>query len=90
MKTIDELKGLLIATFPKAHIYLFGSRANNRASSYSAYDIAIESDTPIGEQLTIIKEQIDRSSIPWKIDLVDLSKTPYLKEIVHKEGVRWH
>jgi predicted nucleotidyltransferase len=90
MKNIDELKTLLIASFPKEKIYLFGSRAKGTASIYSDYDIAIESDNPLKNKLTMIKSLIEESSIPYKIDLIELSKAPYLKNIVHNEGILWH
>jgi predicted nucleotidyltransferase len=90
MKNIDELKTLLIASFPKEKIYLFGSRAKGTASIYSDYDIAIESDSPLKKKLTMIKSLIEESSIPYKIDLIELSKAPYLKNIVHNEGIVWH
>jgi len=90
MKTIHELKNLLISTFPEQRIYLFGSRAREHASVYSDYDIAIESTAPIRDRLTRVKEQIDASSIPYKIDLVDLSQAPHLRAIVQAEGIRWH
>jgi len=90
MKTIEELKHLLIKSFPTEKIYLFGSRAKGTASAYSDYDIAIESHTSLKKKITQIKSRIEESSIPYKIDLVELSKAPYLQEIIKKEGILWH
>ncbi len=90
MKTIQELRSLLVATFPDQKIYLFGSRARGSASEYSDYDIAIESDTPIRSKLSHVKTLIEDSTIPYKIDLIDLSKAPYLTQTVREEGVVWH
>ncbi len=90
MKTIQELRSLLIATFPDQKIYLFGSRAKGSASEYSDYDIAIESDTPIRSKLSHVKTLIEDSTIPYKIDLIDLSKAPYLAQTVREEGIVWH
>lgn len=90
MKTIEELRSLLIATFPKQRIYLFGSRAKGSASEFSDYDIAIESEIPIRKELSYIKTLIEESTIPYKIDLIDLSQAPYLAEKVRKEGIVWH
>jgi len=90
MKTIEELKTLLITSFPKEKIYLFGSRAKGNASMYSDYDIAIESSHSLKKKLSQIKYLIEKSNIPYKIDLVELSKAPYLKKTVHNEGILWH
>jgi predicted nucleotidyltransferase len=90
MKTIDELKNLLIKSFPKEKIYLFGSRAKGTASIYSDYDIAIEGSHSLKKRISIIKTHIENSSIPYKIDLIELSKAPYLQQIIKKEGIVWH
>ena len=90
MKTIEELKTLLISSFPNGKIYLFGSRAKGNASPYSDYDIAIESNTSLRKKLSEIKSIVEESQIPYKVDLIDLSKAPYLKKIVQDEGILWH
>ena len=89
MKTIEALKAYLIDTLPHADIYIFGSRAKESASPYSDVDIAIESDILDTRELALIRFHIEESNFPFKVDLVDLAKAPYLKEIVHKEGIRW-
>ncbi len=86
MKTIEALKAYLIDTLPHADIYIFGSRAKESASPYSDVDIAIESDTLNAKELAQIRFHIEESNFPFK---VDLAKAPYLKERVHKEGIRW-
>jgi len=90
MKTIHDLKALLLSSFPEEKIYLFGSRAKGNASAYSDYDIAIEGETSLRDRLTRVKSLIEESQIPYKIDLVDLSKAPYLKKIIQEEGILWH
>ena len=89
MRTIEQLKHFLTHTFPNAHIYLFGSRARGDASEYSDIDIAIESNDPIKEKLSNVRFMIEESLIPYKVDLIDLSKAPYLKKIIEKEGIQW-
>ncbi len=90
MKTINDLKRFLITAFPQEHIYLFGSRARGDAKAHSDIDIAIEGEGVLSEKLSHIRFVIEESLIPWKVDLVDLSKAPYLRGIIQKEGVRWH
>jgi len=90
MKTIQDLKDFLLKAFPQEHIYLFGSRARGDASTYSDIDIAIESSRTLSEKLSQVRFDIEESLIPYKVDLVELPKAPYLREIIQKEGVLWH
>ncbi len=89
MKTLEALKAYLAESLPQAEIYLFGSRANKSATPYSDVDIAIKDDGLTRKELAQIRFAIEESNFPYKVDLIDLSKTPSLAEIVHKEGVRW-
>jgi predicted nucleotidyltransferase len=90
MKTVEELKTFLIASFPQSRIYLFGSRARGNASPYSDIDIALESEESLSTLLPYVRMQIEESNLPYKVDLVDLSLAPYLKKIVQEEGIVWH
>lgn len=91
IKTIDDLKGF-IRTFFKdkdVEVFLFGSRARNQSSTFSDIDIGFISRGDIKKDLTILRETIEESHLPYKVDLVDLSKDKKLLEIVKKEGKRW-
>jgi predicted nucleotidyltransferase len=90
MKTTEDLKKFLLEKFPKEHVYLFGSRARGDESVYSDIDIAIESNRSLLSELSQVRFEIEESLIPYKVDLVELSKAPYLRDIIEKEGVRWH
>ena len=91
MKTIQDLKYFLLKTFPEEHIYLFGSRARGDASAYSDIDIAIEgSSNTLSKRLTQVRFTLEESLIPYKVDLVDLSKAPYLRGVIKSEGIQWH
>ena len=74
---------------PQAKIYLFGSRARGESTPYSDVDIAIKSDGLDFKELAKIRFAIEESNFPYKVDLVDLSKAPYLSKVVAKEGIRW-
>jgi len=89
--TIPDLKEFLINYFKnrKVKIYLFGSRARSDNSRFSDIDIAFLPEEDISRDLVIIKEIIEESYLPYKVDLVDLSKSTELIEVVLKEGVRW-
>ncbi len=89
MQTIEDLKAYLKRQFPESKIWLFGSRAKGRATPHSDIDIAIETTDNGEEKLTMARFEIEESSIPFKVDLIDLKQAPYLYEIVEKEGIRW-
>ena len=90
MKTIKELKEYLIKNFPNESIYLFGSRARGDNSAFSDIDIAIEAKDNISQKIAKVRFEIEESLIPYKVDIVDLSKAPYLNSIIEIEGIRWH
>jgi len=88
-KMQDLLKEELKKYFPKAKIYLFGSRARGDNSFYSDFDIALESDEDLGGKIAEFKYFLEESNIPYKVDIVELKKAPYLKEVIEKEGILW-
>jgi len=57
-------------------VYLFGSRATGKATSSSDIDIGIlyTQDRNLSKRLTILREMIEISNIPYLVDVVDLSK----------------
>lgn len=57
-------------------IYLFGSRAKGNARKTSDVDVAFEPKglLPV-HWLSKLKDRLEESTIPYKVDLVDLSKT---------------
>ncbi|MBA3954318.1 nucleotidyltransferase domain-containing protein [Candidatus Dependentiae bacterium] len=82
---------LLSALFPKAKIYLFGSRARGTYKLTSDIDIALDIGEPIsGLDLVKARNIIDALNIPQKVDLVDFNSVPQaLKDNILKEGVVW-
>ena len=74
-----------------ARVYLFGSHATGEANRFSDIDVAIE---PLAElppdALLDITEALEDSTIPYFVDVVDLSCTsPEFRERVRREGVLW-
>lgn len=57
------------------HVYLFGSRADGTAVSGSDADIAVMADEDISLRLSEARAILEESTIPYKIDLVDLNQT---------------
>lgn len=72
----------------KARILLFGSRAEGRYRNTSDYDLAI--DTPVGEAIPFyrIRGELEDSTIPHKVDIVDLRMAgSALKNLVKEKGI---
>jgi len=87
----DKIVKILTVLFPKAKIYLFGSRARGTHSDRSDIDIAIDEGLVvrprrIGEANNMFAE----SNIPYSIDVVDIhSVSEKMKELILKEGIIW-
>lgn len=83
----------IITTYlPEAKIYLFGSRARKDYSSTSDIDIAIDIKKKIDSVvLSAIKENIEESSIPFTVDVIDLNNVSEdFKNEILKDAVIWN
>ncbi len=72
---LEIVKGVLNKIIPNATVYVFGSRAKNCAKPYSDLDLAIDIN---GEKLNLstlakLKSAFEETTIPYKIDIVDLN-----------------
>jgi uncharacterized protein len=56
-------------------VYLFGSRAAGAGRPGSDLDIAVDADVEVSPALSQIRLALEESTIPLKVDLVDLSRT---------------
>ena len=92
-KILEKLKTLLFGAINKSNIqiYLFGSWARESNRSSSDIDIAIwYPDSPGPEFFTNLRDLLEESSIPYRVDIVDLVHAdPTLIEKVQKEGILW-
>lgn len=86
-----ELLRIIGKHLPDAQIYLFGSRARGDNKETSDIDLAISIGSPIPfSMLMKIGAEIDETTIPMTVDLVDLfSACELLKQTIVKEGVLW-
>ena len=91
LETLSDLRKFLIKFFEndEVEIYLFGSRARGDNSPFSDVDIGILAPGDISDKLTLLREILEESNFPYKVDLVDLTSNRELLEIVLKEGKRW-
>jgi len=56
-------------------VYLFGSRARGTHAPASDVDIAVASPEDVGGKLGALREALESSTIPFFVDVVDLSQT---------------
>jgi predicted nucleotidyltransferase len=91
IETPEDLKEFLKEFFKgcKVEVYLFGSRAKGTHSEFSDFDLAFFSECDLEEKLTLLEEILENSNFPYKVYLIDLRKSPYMWEVVKKEGKRW-
>jgi predicted nucleotidyltransferase len=58
----------------EAKVFVFGSRANNKAKKFSDLDLAIS--TPREISLTVfanLRSSFEESDLPYKVDIIDLN-----------------
>jgi len=55
-------------------VFLFGSRANNRARKFSDFDVGIQGKKPVSPKiLTSIRDMLEESDLPYTVDVIDFS-----------------
>ncbi|MFG6150338.1 type VII toxin-antitoxin system MntA family adenylyltransferase antitoxin [Halobacillus sp. B23F22_1] len=89
---LEQLKSILNEQLgEKARVYLFGSWARQEEKHSSDIDIAIETDSPISPfKWNKLIEQIEESTIPYRVDVVDLrDANEALVQQVKEEGILW-
>lgn len=71
----------------RCRVYLFGSRAENRANRASDVDLAVDTNEGVKEKLARIQTAFEESEIPFTVDIVDLNSTsPALKQKIKQRG----
>ncbi len=56
----------------RCSVWLFGSRATGRAGAASDFDLAVSSTEDIFPLLVRARDELEESTIPFRVDLVDL------------------
>lgn len=90
LNNLREIVREAIGDFP-ADVYLFGSWARREEKRSSDIDVGIlpRGEIPRGVW-AMLRERIEESPIPYRVDLVDLSKAEdSFREKVMKEGISW-
>lgn len=72
-------------------IYLFGSMARGDWGIGSDLDLALDAERPIAvERLAQLREQLEDSTIPYFVDLIDLNAvSPSFRKQVLAEAMLW-
>ncbi len=75
----------------EVNIVLFGSRARGGYAKTSDIDVGILPKGKINKKkLILLREKVENSNIPYKVDVVDLSQTSReFREKALKEGILW-
>ena len=86
-KYVDIIKKTILAEISNAEIFIFGSRTQGKALEYSDVDVALKSSDKIPIEIMLrLNARFKESTIPYKIDVVDLNnlKTEF-KNIIEKD-----
>lgn len=84
----DLLRPLLAGV--SCRVYLFGSRATGTAQPGSDVDVAVDADEDVTTLLSQARFVLEESTVPYKVDLVDLRRTDaaFRRQVI-EEGVLW-
>ncbi len=92
-KCLEQVKKAVLDTFEgeKIQIILFGSRARGDFNRHSDIDIGILPKNEYNKKkLIILKEKLENMNIPYKVEIVDISKVSRVfREKALKEGKVW-
>lgn len=86
MRTVQQILDRELQASP-CKVYIFGSRAEQRARSTSDIDLAIDSKSPLPALIARLQTAFEESDIPFTVDIIDLkSASSTFKESVTKKG----
>ena len=92
-KSLNQVKKIVLDIFrgEDIQIILFGSRARGDFNRFSDIDIGILPKNECNKKkLTILKEKLEDMNIPYKVEVVDISKVSQIfREKALKEGKVW-
>ena len=69
---LRQVQDVLRKHVPECEVWVFGSRAGNRAKRFSDLDLAIVSPTALTvRRLALLASAFEESDLPMRVDLVD-------------------
>ena len=91
VSTIGELKAFLKEYFKtdEVDLFLFGSRARGDDNKFSDVDLGIYKKKDVDLKISVLREILEDSNLPFKVDIVVLNNNKKFMDIVSKEGIRW-
>lgn len=67
-------------------LYIFGSRAKNRAKKYSDIDLAIDSQELTPQIKTKLEFTFENSTLPYEVDIINLNDIDNkFKDLIQKD-----
>lgn len=90
LEQVKEIVLSIVKEWP-VKVYLFGSWARGEERRTSDIDIGMWSESPLpAKLLTDIRSSLEESTIPYRVDVVDLTKSEqsFVKR-VKEEGILW-
>jgi predicted nucleotidyltransferase len=72
---LSQIKAILDQFLCDCKMFLFGSRATGDHGDASDFDIGVLASRNIDRELSLARELMEASNIPFTVDLVDLSMT---------------
>ncbi|WP_025270323.1 nucleotidyltransferase domain-containing protein [Hippea sp. KM1] len=91
ISTVEELKAFLKEYFEtdEVDLFLFGSRARGDDNKFSDVDLGIYKKKDVDLKISLLREILENSNLPFKVDIVVLNNNEKFRDVVSKEGVRW-
>lgn len=89
---VQSVKHMVLQHFKDKNvgIYLFGSWAREEQKRSSDIDIAIESTEDFSYEISVLREKLEDSTIPRRVDIVDMNHAGQaLCQRIRKEGIVW-
>ena len=85
----EELSELLRRYVPGRRVWVFGSRATGRrVRRFSDLDIAVEGEELPFDEMAMLREALDESRLPFKVDIAELgSLSPEFRSRIDAELV---
>ena len=92
-RALERIKEIVLEVLAgvDARVYLFGSSATGRVRRSSDIDVAVESEDRLPARvLSDLRESLDGSTIPYEVEVVDLSEASReFRDRVKREGIVW-
>ncbi len=91
-KVLQQIKDLVLSSMASqdVQIYLFGSWARGEQKQSSDVDIAIEGKENMTSSICMLREKLEESNVPYRVDLVDMQfASKILLKKIRQEGILW-